>query len=325
MHQVIRRSREVRKSDVPEEGFKTRRNRSTSPSSKTSYANTRPLSSATTTSSRNLNSDREVVVRRDFDGDRTGRRIVSKEDGTIKIQVKDARELLSRRHEEVPPFQPEINFVRDYRQRSEFDPNKMEIDQEAEEHQLRPTSELPVKCAFFPNCRSGDACPYYHPTRPCVFFPNCSHADRCTFIHPSIPCKYQASCTKPLCNYTHTKSTASMILCKFYPNCVNANCPFVHPIETPCKFGLACQNASCPFKHPEGRSLTAKAKIFSPCIYGRACAKPGCPYQHPPPAESSSPTDPSALPTPSPVPPESQMIAEPVSAVAIDNSRQYTN
>lgn len=102
------------------------------------------------------------------------------------------------------------------------------------------------KCAFWPNCKSGDACPFVHPTEPCKYFPNCTHAAECLFLHPSLPCRFQDRCMNETCNYQHSAPFASVlshrmtaavhsmppitITCRFHPNCANINCPYVHPV-----------------------------------------------------------------------------------------------
>ena len=99
------------------------------------------------------------------------------------------------------------------------------------------------KCSFWPNCKSGDACPFVHPTQPCKYFPNCTHAAECLFLHPSLPCRFQDRCMNETCNYQHSAPFASVpayrmnaaahpitITCRFHPNCANINCPYVHPV-----------------------------------------------------------------------------------------------
>ncbi|KAF2821617.1 hypothetical protein CC86DRAFT_331275 [Ophiobolus disseminans] len=58
------------------------------------------------------------------------------------------------------------------------------------------------ECAFFPNCRDPENCPYKHPTER--------------------PCRNGGDCTKENCPYYHTT-----IKCKFTP-CLNARCVFKH-------------------------------------------------------------------------------------------------
>ncbi|KAF2029986.1 hypothetical protein EK21DRAFT_66707 [Setomelanomma holmii] len=58
------------------------------------------------------------------------------------------------------------------------------------------------ECAFWPNCRDPENCPYKHPTER--------------------PCRNGGDCTKPDCPYYHTT-----IKCKFNP-CLNPRCTFKH-------------------------------------------------------------------------------------------------
>lgn len=161
-----------------------------------------------------------------------------------------------------------------------------------------------TRCTFWPHCKAGDACPYVHPSEPCKHFPSCVYGDKCLFIHPAVPCKFQDRCHNPTCNYMHHSpatgsrsipptvvtafSTAnnpylppSAITCRFYPNCKNPSCPFVHPTTVSCKFGESCQRPACPYSHPASRVLASRSMVNAPCRYGRNCAKSDCPFQHP--------------------------------------------
>lgn len=60
------------------------------------------------------------------------------------------------------------------------------------------------------------------------------------------------------------------VRCRFFPNCSNADCPFVHPTEQ-CKYFPACTNGpKCIYLHPE-----------IDCKYGVACTRQNCNYKHP--------------------------------------------
>ncbi|KAJ3581221.1 hypothetical protein NHX12_016895, partial [Muraenolepis orangiensis] len=87
------------------------------------------------------------------------------------------------------------------------------------------------RCRFWPVCKSGDSCPYHHPTTQCKTFPNCTFGDKCLFVHPN--CKYDAKCTKSDCTFTH---------------CKKMDCSFYHP--KPCRFATQCKRAGCTFYHP---------------------------------------------------------------------------
>ncbi|XP_038074984.1 zinc finger CCCH domain-containing protein 14-like isoform X2 [Patiria miniata] len=130
------------------------------------------------------------------------------------------------------------------------------------------------RCMFWPACKNGSDCLYVHPTTPCRTFPNCKFGDKCLFIHPN--CKYDSRCSRPNCPYTHatrkqshptavsppavfvppTQGTGSSHVphkvskvCRFHPNCSNAQCPFLHPKM--CNFGRGCTRAGCSFTHPQ--------------------------------------------------------------------------
>ncbi|CAB3984144.1 zinc finger CCCH domain-containing 14-like [Paramuricea clavata] len=43
-------------------------------------------------------------------------------------------------------------------------------------------------CRFWPQCKNGDECPFYHPDITCKHFPNCRYGKDCSYGHP--PCKF---------------------------------------------------------------------------------------------------------------------------------------
>ncbi|XP_051908996.1 zinc finger CCCH domain-containing protein 14 isoform X2 [Hippocampus zosterae] len=116
------------------------------------------------------------------------------------------------------------------------------------------------RCKFWPVCKSGDGCPYHHPTRTCKTFPACKFGDKCLFIHPN--CKYDARCSKPDCPYTHVSrrgapapparpvapAAPTVGMCRFFPQCKKMDCPFYHP--KPCHFASQCNREGCTFFHP---------------------------------------------------------------------------
>ena len=80
---------------------------------------------------------------------------------------------------------------------------------------------------------------------------------------------------------TVSNPSLSTIQCKFYPRCVNVNCPYLHPVKVQCRFGVDCSRPDCPFEHSSGRKgAHLKSVIFAPCKYGKQCARADCPYQH---------------------------------------------
>lgn len=223
--------------------------------------------------------------------DRIVRKVTS---GKVQVDFSDAREILSGRHQ---------HRQRSFSSERHFDRPVVDMDGVIPPHDLMKMEREPlVKCAYFPNCSSGDACKFYHPTKVCQYFPNCGKGAECTYIHPVVPCKFQQMCQNPVCNYTHNAGAPqSSVVCKFFPNCVNANCQFVHPVETPCKFGDKCQKPGCHFTHPPGRTILPKAFINIPCRFGKSCGKVGCPYQHPP--KDEQPTESQAMQVDSTQPP----------------------
>ncbi|XP_077286843.1 nuclear polyadenosine RNA-binding 2 isoform X2 [Arctopsyche grandis] len=153
------------------------------------------------------------------------------------------------------------------------------------------------RCRFFPDCRLGDSCEFYHPplqTTPvtkqntvCRAFPNCTYGSKCVYVHP--PCKFNSTCVRRDCPYSHSEriktslpiqntlmspvvasrvvaatnyktiSAASLpAICKFYPNCINPTCHWYHPKL--CRFGKYCVNkVECNFYHHDVPSLKWKS------------------------------------------------------------------
>lgn len=112
------------------------------------------------------------------------------------------------------------------------------------------------------------------PRASCKSFPACAFGTGCVFAHP--PCRFGAACTRRACTYTHTPlsvpvavappavasrvvpasnyktitSSTVTTLCKFYPNCSNPTCHFLHPKL--CWYGRGCLNKlQCNFYHHE--------------------------------------------------------------------------
>ncbi|KAK3093641.1 hypothetical protein FSP39_018338 [Pinctada imbricata] len=151
-------------------------------------------------------------------------------------------------------------------------------DEEEDGEELPSTiAKSTEKCRFWPACINGNACPYVHPTQPCKMFPHCKFGDKCLYIHPN--CKFDSKCTRKDCPFTHASKRSNLTtviqkivqvpvpsplvgglvgsfpqqskssgICRFYPNCTNMNCTFIHPM--PCKFGISCLNKNqCKFYH----------------------------------------------------------------------------
>ncbi|KAL5113233.1 hypothetical protein ACEQ8H_008900 [Pleosporales sp. CAS-2024a] len=59
------------------------------------------------------------------------------------------------------------------------------------------------ECAFWPNCRDPDNCPYKHPAgKPCRNGGDCPNAETCLFYHTTIKCKFNP-CLNPRCTFKH--------------------------------------------------------------------------------------------------------------------------
>ncbi|GAA5804250.1 hypothetical protein HPULCUR_009737 [Helicostylum pulchrum] len=142
------------------------------------------------------------------------------------------------------------------------------------------------RCKYWPNCKNGEECIYFHPTTVCPDFPNCPKpAIECMFIHPEIAKSVMPQQIKKLA-----------VPCKFFPYCSNPACPFVHPVvaqpyymqpkpsftapgqrlQIPCKNADACTRPDCHFLHP--KDPNPQADIV--CKFDGACTRPNCFYKH---------------------------------------------
>ncbi|KAF7721265.1 hypothetical protein EC973_004992 [Apophysomyces ossiformis] len=151
----------------------------------------------------------------------------------------------------------------------------------------RTTGDIkaPERCKYWPSCKNGEACPYFHPKTVCPDFPHCSKAaNECMFIHPETHKKRMPEPVAPI--PMAMPFAKSPIPCKFFPYCNNPMCPFLHPtqpmqvpvrrIAVPCNNGDQCTRPGCHFMHPKDASAMAEI----PCKYDGACTRPGCFYKH---------------------------------------------
>lgn len=154
------------------------------------------------------------------------------------------------------------------------------------------STDLPQRCQFWPNCRHGNSCKFYHPTELCRFFPHCRAGERCRYIHP----------------VGRAGAPAGMALMR-----TMMGLPPQSGIPIPCKYGYACErrrkDRSCPFAHPlvacrfgkECRKKALGACAFShapPCRHGWSCSRPGCTFAHPAQEPEAAHDDGGAPPTP---------------------------
>lgn len=68
-----------------------------------------------------------------------------------------------------------------------------------------------TRCRFFPDCKLGEACEFYHPpatttavskqTSYCRAFPACTFGNKCAYTHP--PCKFNTTCVRKDCPFSH--------------------------------------------------------------------------------------------------------------------------
>lgn len=197
-----------------------------------------------------------------------------------KAELDDFEEIdTTEKTEEIKPPLEVASLEKPVIQQITFDLDP--VDEEAEiGESMQDQNKQAEKCKFWPDCKNGDDCPFYHPTVMCRSFPNCRFGDSCRFIHP--PCKFDGRCTNSVCSYTHklknkqqTSPVAAAIPgmglgfmfpppsvltppppvtqpvpCKFYPSCTKADCTFYHPQPKACRFGANCTRPNCSFTHP---------------------------------------------------------------------------
>lgn len=71
-----------------------------------------------------------------------------------------------------------------------------------------------TRCRFFPDCKLGETCEFYHPTLTptpitkqisfCRAFPACTFGNKCAYTHP--PCKFNTTCVRKDCPFSHNET-----------------------------------------------------------------------------------------------------------------------
>eukprot|EP00124_Ichthyophonus_hoferi_P005383 Ihof_evm2s766 gene=Ihof_evmTU2s766 len=164
--------------------------------------------------------------------------------------------------------------------------NAEETNENAEVPEENPTGR-PI-CSFYPNCRNGDTCPFFHPSaslvggsvavksrspKPCANFPYCSWGDECNFHHPLPSCRFGPNCRNMSCAFNHpdgmTQSYGQAAFGSYggfaamgYGNYGGAQSP------VKCRFFPNCANPNCQFFHPVA------------CKFGDNCTKVNCQFIH---------------------------------------------
>lgn len=73
------------------------------------------------------------------------------------------------------------------------------------------------ECAFWPNCRDPENCPYKHPTeRPCRNGGDCT-VEGCPYHHTTIKCKFNP-CLNPRCTFKHEPGQKKNVSNKWLAN-----------------------------------------------------------------------------------------------------------
>lgn len=145
-----------------------------------------------------------------------------------------------------------------------------------------PTADDVPKCQFWPHCKKGDECKFYHPTEPCKFYPNCRSGERCRFIHPTSG-RFPASAGLVMMQKMMQMNPQAMMAppCKFGFACERRrtnHCSFAHPLIA-CRFGKNCKR-----QHVNGASSYRGICAYSHapiCRNGWDCHRVGCTFAHP--------------------------------------------
>ncbi|KAI9276400.1 hypothetical protein BY458DRAFT_505768 [Sporodiniella umbellata] len=145
------------------------------------------------------------------------------------------------------------------------------------------------RCKYWPTCKNGDQCVYFHPDTVCPDFPQCPNkANECMFIHPETQKPPHATIHQPV-------AARLPYPCKFFPYCSNPVCPYIHPlpqqsyymqaqpsypnsqrVPIPCKNGNGCTRPNCHFLHPKDETSFSETI----CKYDGSCTRPNCFYKH---------------------------------------------
>ena len=136
---------------------------------------------------------------------------------------------------------------------------------------MDPTSSMEVESSDLSTtiCRFNLAC-----TRPdCVFVHQSPAAPPGITIDMDVTCTFGAACKNKKCVGKHPSpgqrsAHNATQECRFYPNCTNPVCPFIHPGAPPCRNGADCNVPGCTFTH---------SKVV--CRYN-PCLNPQCPFKH---------------------------------------------
>ncbi|KNC97579.1 uncharacterized protein SPPG_07051 [Spizellomyces punctatus DAOM BR117] len=154
-------------------------------------------------------------------------------------------------------------------------------------NQLRPLSTpsetTPTRCTYWPHCKRGSNCVFWHPTQPCRAFPSCPKGNQCLYVHPTdqypIACKFGVQCMRPGCSFTHPPGHHSMghagkPLCRFDPNCTKPGCPFLHK-------SLHKNGSVNVFSMVPGKTPSTEVTSGTVCKFEPFCQRPNCAFQHP--------------------------------------------
>ena len=139
--------------------------------------------------------------------------------------------------------------------------SSMEVESNSQSQQ-RPDPSNTV-CKFNLFCTKPD-CPFAHSA------PNGAVG---VTVDMNDQCQYGTGCKNRKCTGKHPSPAAAAAdqqppICKFFPNCSNPYCSFLHPSGPACRNGADCTTPNCPFTHNP-----------TPCKFN-PCTNPSCPYKH---------------------------------------------
>ncbi|KAJ3339197.1 hypothetical protein HDU93_008490 [Gonapodya sp. JEL0774] len=180
----------------------------------------------------------------------------------------------------------------------------------------------PVRCSYWPQCKNGAQCRFWHPVELCPQWPNCPYSDsQCLYIHPaksSIQRQNQPSVASVTAGTPGAKrGGAAYQPPRAFPNktlnttantgdlaaSASSGAPVSGVIPSPtlqdCMYGANCARADCKFFHPSPSAITlpragvGRVPMTDPrraarCKYFPACENPDCGFYHPSPAAAKS-------------------------------------
>ncbi|KXS10811.1 hypothetical protein M427DRAFT_462037 [Gonapodya prolifera JEL478] len=185
----------------------------------------------------------------------------------------------------------------------------------------------PVRCGYWPQCKKGAECRFWHPVELCPQWPNCPYNDaQCLYIHPSrtsIQRQNQpgAPPTAPAVAKRVAAAAATFQTPRVFPNKTLNNTTPAAPVPggapspatsgataggvipsltmQDCHYAANCTRADCKFYHPSpsaivlpraglGRIAPTDPRRAARCKFYPLCENPDCGFYHPSPAAAAA-------------------------------------